>query len=95
MKAKTMNNNDAQYLYLVLPATATLIRFINIERAGGRVCTEVYTLDGECECVQHVKWLTKSVFGNIMLLPMPSLLIIFYSLKFMCLNMGIGVLIHA
>ena len=53
------------------------------------MCAEFSTLDGECE-IFHVKFLAQSVFGNTMLLPVPSLLIMFSPLNFPGLNMGIG-----
>ena len=48
---KKMNMNDNQDSYQVLPTTPTSIILINIERYGGRVCSEVYNADFQCECV--------------------------------------------
>ena len=42
------NTQDSSH---VVPATQTPIRFISIERYGGKVYAEVSTADGEYECV--------------------------------------------
>ena len=46
-----MNNNDTQYYSQVVPGTPTSRIFINTERSGGRVFSEVSTTYSECECV--------------------------------------------
>ena len=45
--------------------------------------------------VFHVEWPVRSMFGGILLLPVPILFMMFAPLKFPGLNMCIGLVMHA
>ena len=90
---KTMNNNDTQGYSQIVPFTSTSIRFVNIERGGVRVRSEVSTAHGKCECVPCEIY-AANIFGDVILPPVPNLLIMFAELKLLVLKMGLCVISH-